>query len=493
MMDNVSFIRNVGTGAKKGKTWIFLESLILEAAGLLPGDRIEMTILQDKRALVFKKSDIGEHVVSRRKRAGWTKERPLMDRCNEEITGVIRPRKGIDILVSDGILIVREENTFEFCVFDRPTLQGSNLKKLRLLSLPAGAGVASKALESTGFFEPVFGGDILPEAIETYKANFADGASYWGDLRRLNPIYIDPVDAAWLSPACTKFSLLAGSGGDSAGGYLEGMGIIYANLVLASRAKVVMIEEVLPYFSSRSYHHLKTMLSTEYPYWSERITGSGLDAFDFGSPAGRRRGFVVASLTPLDNFKWPEPQIPDHRRPTIEQVIGKEWEERALWREINETVMEGLLNKASTSNNFRADKNPTLVKPKDVRMAALVASYSKVQVTSSYLWHPDHPNLWRPFTSGEIARILDIPDDFFFPEDIAETRRTYMLGNSVDCRVVKAIGIEAAFHLMMDRLVDRDFSFSLRNDGQPAPAPVKRAEDWLSTDRNGQYSFNIGA
>jgi hypothetical protein len=106
--------------------------------------------------------------------------------------------KRIDILVSDGILIVREERTFEFCVFDRPALQGSDLKKLRLLSLPAGAGVATKSLESTGFFEPVFGGDILPEAIETYKANFGEGTAYCGDLRRLNPSYIEPVDAAYV-------------------------------------------------------------------------------------------------------------------------------------------------------------------------------------------------------------------------------------------------------------------------------------------------------
>ncbi|MFD2614677.1 DNA cytosine methyltransferase [Paenibacillus gansuensis] len=347
-----------------------------------------------------------------------------------------------------------------------------------------------KALEATGFFEPVFGGDILPEAIETYKSNFADGAAYWGDLRRLNPSYIEPVDAAWLSPACTKFSLLAGSGGDSAGGYLEGMGMIYANLVLASQAKIVMIEEVIPYFSSRSYHHLKVMLKNEFPYWTERITGSGLDAYDFGSPAGRRRGYVVASRTPLDNFAWPEPQIPAHRRPTIEQVIGKEWEDRAPWREISGTVMEGLLNK-SGNNNFRSDKNYTLVKPKDVRLAALVASYSKVQVTSSYLSHPDHPYLWRPFTSEEISRILDIPDDFFFPEEIAETKRTYMLGNSVDCRVVKAIGIEAAFHLMMDRLSDRSEPLPARNN-RPAPTPARKVEDWLSADRNGQFSFIIG-
>lgn len=153
--------------------------------------------------------------------------------------------------------------------------------------------------------------------------------------------------------------------------------------------------------------------------------------------------------------------------------------------------MEGLLNK-SGNNNFRSDKNYTLVKPKDVRMAALVASYSKVQVTSSYLSHPDHPSLWRPFTSEEISRILDIPDDFFFPEEIAETRRTYMLGNSVDCRVVKAIGIEAAFHLMMDRLSDRREPLPSRTT-RPAPTTARKVEDWLSADRNGQFSFIIGA
>lgn len=491
MFENVSFIRNVGTSVKNGKTWIFLEPPVLEAAGLQPGDRIEMSIEQERRALIFKRSETGDQVVSRRKRAGWKKERPLMDKCNEAITAVIRQRKRVDIFVSDGVVIVREEQSFELCVFDRPAMQGSHLKKLRLLSLPSGCGVATKALEATGLYEPVFGGDILPEAIETYKANFPDGAAYWGDLRRMNPTYIEPVDAAWLSPACTKFSLLAGSGGDSAGGYLEGMGMVYGNLVLASQAKIVMIEEVLPYFSSRSYYHLKAMLKQEFPYWTERISGSGLDAFDFGSPAGRRRGYVVASRKPLDNFQWPEPQMSDHRRPTIEQVIGKAWEERAPWREIAGTVMEGLLNK-SGNNNFKADKNYTLVTPKDVRMAALVASYSKVQVTSSYLRHPDYTNLWRPFTSGEIASILDIPDDFYFPDHIAETKRTYMLGNSVDSRVVKAIGIEAAFHLMMGRLAENCNSKGIVQ--RPASmVKVTEAKEWLTSDPSGQFSFIIGA
>lgn len=150
--------------------------------------------------------------------------------------------------------------------------------------------------------------------------------------------------------------------------------------------------------------------------------------------------------------------------------------------------MEGLLNKSS-NNNFRSDKNYTLVKPMDKRMAALVASYSKVQVTSSYLSHPDHPSLWRPFTSEEISRILDIPDDFYFPEDIAETKRTYLLGNSVDCRPVKTIGIEAAFQIMMDRLSDRLNSLPARVN-RPTPAAGK-TEDWLTADRNGQLSFII--
>lgn len=489
MIENVSFIRNVGTSVKNGKTWIFLESLVLGAAGLVPGDRIDMTVLEEKRALVFKKSETGDHVVSKRKRAGWKKERPLMDRCNEEITSIIRLRKRIDILVADGILIVREEQTFEFCVLgERPALQGGDLKKIRLLSLPSGAGVATKALESTGFFEPVFGGDIMPEAIETYRHNFATGgggAAYFGDLRRLNPAYIEPVDAVWLSPSCTKFSMLAGQG--SAGGFTEGMGPIYANQVIASQAKLLMIEEVLPYFQSRSYDHLRLLLKNIFPYWEERVSGNGLDAYDFGSPAGRRRGYVVASQTPLDNFKWPEPSIPDHRRPTIEQVVGKDWEDRAPWREIKGTVMEGLLNK-SGNNNFKADRNRTLVKPSDVRMSALVASYSKVQVTSSYLWHPDQPNLWRPFTSKEASRILDVPTDFEFPEDIAETKRMLMLGNSVDCRVVKAIGIEAAFHLMMDRLV-----VPAKIDPTSVLVPIKVEPDWIGVGSDGQYSFNLGS
>lgn len=481
--EKVSFIRNVGTSVKNGKVWLFFEPPVLEAGGFKPGDRIEMKIVAEKRALVFRKSPGGDHVVSRRKRNG--RERPLMDRCNEEITGIIRLRKRIDVLVSDGILVVREEQSFEFCLVEKPMLQGSELKRLRLASFPSGAGIASKALCSTGLFEEIFGGDIMPEAVETHRLNFADGTTYFGDLRRLHPGYLDPVDAVWLSPSCVEFSLLKGYG--SAGGDQEGMGPIYANLVLASGAQLIMIEEVVQYFRSRSFAHLKGLLQHVFPYWKGPTV---LDAYDFGSPAGRTRGYVVAARFPLDDFQWPQPRIPEHRRPTIEQVIGKDWESRAEWRPIEGTVMEGLLRKSSDKNNFRADSNRTLVKPSDTRMAALVASYSRIQVTSSYLWHPDHPELWRPFLSAEAARILDVPADFEFPEHIPETKRMVMLGNSVDCRKVRAIGIEAAYALMRNRLTASAGDSVAVKGKSPAPErEIKR--EWLTEDASGQISLSF--
>ncbi|RHW36040.1 hypothetical protein D1B31_18320 [Neobacillus notoginsengisoli] len=65
---------------------------------------------------------------------------------------------------------------------------------------------------------------------------------------------------------------------------------------------------------------------------------------------------------------------------------------------------------------------------------------------------------WRLFRSDELAKFLDVPETFSFPESISENQRTRLIGQSVDCNVVKAIGIEVAYTLMKQqvrKLVDR--------------------------------------
>lgn len=439
MEKRVKLVRNIRTSEKDGNTRIFIESPALEAAGLQVGEPIQYTFL--KEAIVITRSENAENVVARRKRPHWPKPRPLIDRANKEITQILRARERIDILVSDGQLVIRHARSFDLCVIEQPLLSGDHIKKLRLYSAPAGAGIGTAALVDTGFFEPVGMADMWDIAVEAYRNNFRDNIVYFGDIRFQNPEWIPKADVVFLSPDCRQFSSL----GNGMAGVTEGMGPHLARIIWATGASVVIIEEVPQYFRSRSYYHLKKLLSPFYPYWTE----NELDAYDFGSVAGRKRGYAVCAAFDCD-FSWPSaPKIPAHKRRTVQQVIGKNWEEKE-WFPVKGTTMEKLLQKDG-NNNFTAANNPVLVGLDDTRISAIVSAYRRYQVTSSYLRHPEEEK-WRPFTSEELARFLSVPEWYEFPEWLSESQRTMLLGQSVDVGLIKSIGIEIAAALMSNRV-----------------------------------------
>ncbi|MFT9494376.1 MULTISPECIES: DNA cytosine methyltransferase [Bacillota] len=442
MDKNIKLIRNLRTSINKyGNPRIFLEPVVLEAAHFEVGESISYTLT--KTELIIRKAEDTNYKVAKRKRPSWPKHRPLIDYSNSDLSVVFQAREKIDILVSESIIIIRKEKSFDLCVIGQPRLGlGKDLKKLTVASFPSGAGIATAALEDTGFFESKMGADVWDIAIEAYMHNFRQGSSYLGDIRGLNPSYVPSVDVAWLSPPCVEYSSL----GRLSGGVLEGLGPHFARLVLAANPKAIIIEQVPSYFHSRSFEQLKGMLSPLFPTWHV----STLDAYDFGSVAGRKRGYAV-SFAEAEEFFFPaKPRLPEHRRATVGEIIGPEWEE-GNWRPIKGTTMEHLLNK-SGNNNFSADKNRTLVSFNDKRISCIIANYSKINVTSSHLRHPENPDLWRLFRSDELARFLDVPERFTFPDFISESQRTRLLGQSVAANVVRAIGIEVAYTLLKQKV-----------------------------------------
>lgn len=110
-MENVKLVRNLKTSCKGENTWLWLESTVLESAGFSIGDGVQLSFVLE--AIVLRKSEDAEHVISKRKRPSWSHARPLFDRCNKEITKVIRARERIDVLVSEGQIVIRRERSFD--------------------------------------------------------------------------------------------------------------------------------------------------------------------------------------------------------------------------------------------------------------------------------------------------------------------------------------------------------------------------------------------
>jgi site-specific DNA-cytosine methylase len=447
-MNPIKMIRNLKTTERAGQTRLYFESSILEAANLAVGSFVKV-IIQDE-SVVLTRAEVEEDsdgIISRRLRPGWERPRPYFDRSNPKITSVLRARERIDIIIRDGHITVRHESSFDLCFIGEKEQQGAELAKLRFLSLPSGMGMATAALVNTSLYEAVAAVDLWPLALDVYRWNFNKGVTLMADIKHLNPGYLPFCDCVMLSPECDEFSIL----GAQKANVSNGLAPHYARLVWASGAKAVILEQVTPYFRSRAYHQLRTLLMAA---GFTRFYEAQIDAFEFGSVAGRKRGYAVAFMDDID-FSWPTPpKIPDRFRKTVGQVIGKQWEEHGRWMMIEDSPMTKLLNKSSETNNFNAANNHTLVDLDSTRMACIISAYKRTQITSSYLRHPDGKH-WRHFTADELGYgFMGLPPWFEWPEGgyVSETKKVELIGQGVNCEVISAIGTEVAVSLMGQRM-----------------------------------------
>lgn len=449
-MNPIKMVRNLKTTERDGQTRLYFEPSVLEAGGFSVGESVKISIEQDCVVLVrASKEDNSDGVISRRLRPGWEKPRPYFDRSNTEISSVLRARERIDIIIRDGHITVRHERTFDL-TFTDGHLQGDDLQKLRLLSLPAGMGMATAALVNTSIYEAVGGVDMWPIALDVYRYNFRNGITLMSDIRHLHPDYIPQADVVMLSPECDEFSTL----GTQKANVSTGLAPHYARLIWASSCQAVLIEQVSPYFKSRAYHQLRSLLMAS---GFNRFYEAQICAHDFGSVAGRKRGYAVAFRGDV-NFVWPmPPRIPERFRKTVGQVLGNGWEDRGRWQTIENSPMEKLLSKNGENNNFNANHNYTLVELESKRISAVISAYRRTQITSSYLRHPDGKH-WRHFTSDELGYgFLSLPDWFEWPDGgyVSETRKVELIGQGVDCNVIAAIGTEVAVSVIGKRVKNK--------------------------------------
>lgn len=442
----IKMVRNIKTTERGGKTRLYFEPSVLEEAGFDVGQAVKISIEKESIILLrASEQEDSDGVISRRFRAGWEKARPYFDRSNAEISSVLRARERIDIIIRDGHITVRNERTFDL-TYSEEHLQGAGLKKLRLLSLPSGMGMATAALVNTCLYEAVGGVDMWPLALDVYRHNFRHGINLMSDIKHLHPDYIPKADAVMLSPECDEFSLL----GTQKANVASGLAPHYARLIWATGCQAVLIEQVSPYFKSRAYHQLRSLLIAN---GFSKFYETQLCAHDYGSVAGRRRGYAVAFREDI-NFVWPtSPRIPERFRKTVGQVLGDGWEDRGQWYTIQNSPMEKILAKKGERNNFNANRNHTLVDLDSKRISAIISAYRRTQVTSSYLRHPDGRH-WRQFTSDELGYgFLSLPDWFQWPDGgyVSETKKVELIGQGVDCLVIAAIGIELAVSLIKAR------------------------------------------
>jgi DNA-cytosine methyltransferase len=433
---------------------LWLEKPVLRTANLTPGTGLivtitNTTIMHDNETIQWPlvhiraaiAVEIPTHTVSQRRGD------PILDICNAEIDQALGIGK-IDIVVKEnGELFIYKELSFSMLI-DSP-LRARNSRKYRIISLFAGAGGMTAGFVNQGC-QSVFAVDIDdPDktpymyggkgkepayrawTIETLQRNFPDTLVYWGDIRSVHHAYIPEADIVCISPPCVEYSSLGGR----MEGLVEHFSFHIVRIVLASKARVIFMENVDAYFESETYQNIKNMLLPVFPYWYQET----IDSYDFGTLDTRNRGYAVAWREKND-YRFPKPvEIPSTQRKKVMDYLQET--ENRKWQPFEGTTFEMFLGKHKekySNTGFTVNKNRTLVRYEDQKIACITKGYNKIQSSQSYILHPNGDR-WSLFTPEELKSILHYPEWFMFPNGIPATRYYEILGNSVNVKVVEEI------------------------------------------------------
>lgn len=451
----IKVIRNYRTThnpKNKEKTRLWLEKTVLRLGNFEAGMPLITTVVDGY--VHIREADILEipthHVHGRTKKDG--ERDPLLDVCNNEVDAVLGIGIKIDVVVKEKELIVYKEMSFKmFDGINKTEFWNDGAKKYRVVSLFSGGGAMTAGFVNTQGFESVMAIDSdIPEqnpfdyelegktasytswTVETFKKNFPDTLFYWGDIKSVNPVYIPKADIVIISPPCVEYSGL----GLRMKGLVEHFASHIVRIILETGAFAIFFENVPAYFKSQTFKMIKSMLSDVFVEWH----GKDINSYDLGAIESRNRHYEVAFR---DNtiFEFPEmPQLPNNRRKKIQAFLDDE--STVKWRPIEGTVMHSFLTthkEKFSHTGFTSDKNKMLVDSKDNKVACFVKGYGKIQSVCSYLRNPKDDSQWRPFTTNEIAKMMNYPNWFEFPKNMSVTRQLEVLGNSVNNKPVEAI------------------------------------------------------
>jgi DNA (cytosine-5)-methyltransferase 1 len=376
------------------------------------------------------------------------------------------------------------------------------MKKLRLIDAFCGAGGFTRGFLDTRKFEVVFANDWDDAAMETYRANFdmKGDHSYNGDIvefLKKNPEKVPEADVVIGGPPCQGFSLLNKA---RIGDPRRDLWKPYVELVRLSGADVFVMENVIQLLNS---YELEDLRKQAKEMGFDFFEGRKLCAADYGVPQERYRAVVIASrIGPVD-FPVQTHLPPEHCIRSAKSRIGKLGTKVAkrpqLWNDVRSAIGD-LLNVPTTGLEIREDlgaplnlhfgRTPTatsmerykavppggnrfdLLKNRpDITPCCWIRKKTGGTDLFGRLWwdrpsvtirteffKPEkgrylHPELHRPITHREAARIQSFPDSYKFKGTKIQIAK--QIGNAVPPLLAMAIGRAVAEALATNQCVKK--------------------------------------
>lgn len=349
-------------------------------------------------------------------------------------------------------------------------------KTYKLIDAFAGAGGFTAGFLSTGLFETVFANDWNDAAVETYRTNFDPQGTHTvsGDITTFlseRSGDIPTADVVIGGPPCQGFSLLNKTRKEDP---RRNMWKPFLEIVRLSGASVFVMENVIQLLSSYELRDLEEMSRS---LGFSHFEAKKLCAADYGVPQERYRAVIIASRLGPISFPTPTHGTGNSAlsaKRTVREAIG----------DLHHLPTTGtdLRLDLPPPGNLHFGRNPvpvTLERYKVVppggnrfdlqRLRPDITPDCWIRKTSGgtdlfgRLWwdrpavtirteffKPEkgrylHPELHRPITHREAARLQSFPDAFIFKGSKSEIAR--QIGNAVPPLLAAALASSVIAHL----------------------------------------------
>ncbi len=430
-------------GQHRGNARLWFETTALNDVGLSAGTRY--TLITTLWGIVLRPDSDGERVVSSKTKSGSVI--PIIDINSTKSLGPVGNCEAVKVVFDKQAKELRiSKPTSEELAAGRT----GRLRKavasmaLTVAALCFGGGVmdhaAAQGLQSEGFSTALaaaveIDGDLLEHARQHSGVVKADTKLYAAPMQelvqdKLAMQELPVVDVLVTGIPCSGASISGKSklGLNFAEDHPEVGHLVvpYLMLVGAFQPSVAVVECVTRYSQTASAQIMRQMFR-DMGYTTQEVT---LNAWDFGSLEARERWFLVAATKGLQiDLAGLVPTV------VVRPVLGSVLDPDVPLDRYS--TMEGL--KAKEVRDIEAGKGfkMQVLGPLATKVGVIGRDYTKNRSTEPKVAHPSDPSLLRLLTPQEHARIKDYPVACL--GELPATRAHQLLGQSVDCRPVRAL------------------------------------------------------
>ena len=423
---------------------IYLDIRSLADAGFRPGQGYRRTLDVGRKSLTLTVEPDGPFVVSRKSRG--TEHIPVIDINSSKDLCVFEGQEAVRVVIMEReihILPIASEAKRQ----DRLARLSRNVEAGTLTSagISFGGGVLDHAAHA-GLKEAGLGTRLAfaNEIDESLLRHAEEHNDIWdeqtiGLAAPMQEVVQDPAALSRLPQVDIFCGGIPCSGASRAGKSKRGLSmmedhpvvghLVASALMLITRVNpaVVVIENVPGYSSSASAQILRHHL-LDSGYVVQETT---LAASEFGCLENRVRWFLVAATRGIEmDLSCLVPAVREVKR--LGSVLDPIEPDSSLWRTFDYLKAKEVRD-AAKGNGFGMQ----IVSPSSTICPTLRKGIAKCGSTDPLLAHPTDPDLLRPFTVAEHARIKEVPEHLV--EGLSKTDGHALLGQGVAYSPVKAL------------------------------------------------------